>query len=1067
MNAPLLQWSKAKCTPMLLPTMALGFALISSLPRPVLSQIVPDASLGDNPSSMVSESDTEARIEGGLTSGTNLFHSFQNFNIETGARVYFEPSGSIDTVLTRVTGNQPSNIFGTLGVRGNANLFFLNPNGIVFGPEAQLDIGGSFLATSAESIQFGTQGIFSATEPQVPARLTVSPSSLFFSNTPGQIVNRSVVPIGVNASSDASMGLSVPKGENLFLAGGDVLIEGGRLIAPGGHVHLIGAAGSSQIGIDNRGDSLSLQVPEAALQSNIRLQDEALVEVTSEGDGQITLEGENVDVLDGSRLFAGITPGLGNAGSQGGDITLRADNQLTVEGPGFTIQNNVGTGSTGSTGGLIIEANDFIAQKVAFMRIATFGNGNVGPVSLQIEESATLTNSSSIFNDVASPDDVQAGGIIISANSLNLLEGAELISSVRSNAVGEAGGVRLDIEDALVMDGVDSDGFSSGIFATSRPDSVGFSGNVLVSTDTLEVTQGARIQTGTRGRGNSGNVTVEVDDLFFLDGSDSSGSVTGIFTDLDTDGVGRGGDILVTAGTLSVNNGANFTANTFSQGDAGNITVNVQADARFEGANTDGIETGSTPGALVSARSGLFSAVGETLSDDSTVPAFGNAGVITLNAENLSLTDGAAFATSVLSDSVGNSAPVRITVDGNVIVSGRDETVGVSGIFTEVQPNAMGTAREIEISAASVALRQGGALSASIASDGVAGEILVNTRRLELEEGGRILVTTSGDGDAGNILIEGGDLLTITGEDSGLFANTTERSTGNSGSISLSPESVILRDSAQIAVNSQGTGEGGNVRLEADNLLLANDALISAETTSNRGGDITLLVRDVVLLREDSNFSASAGTAEAGGDGGNVTIEADFLVAPLNQDNNITANAFSGRGGNVRVAATGIYGIDFQAADLPSRNDITATSTFGVAGVVTLDTPEIDPTSGTVELPSDTEIPQISQRCNASEGISRFVSSGRGGIPLGPEDAIAPQDLWEELPGSESITEPITSLDSLNTLPLSPNSSPILEAQDWQADADGNVQLIARRSSSTRRLADISQPVSCSLSGAL
>lgn len=1070
MIAPLLQWSTAPRVAVRLCGVAIATVLASTIAQPALAQIVPDASLGDAPSSVVRESVTRARIEGGLISETNLFHSFQDFNIEAGDRVYFAPASSIETILTRVTGNWPSNILGTLGVSGDANLFFLNPNGVIFGAEAQLDIGGSFLATSAESMQFGTQGTFSATNPQIPDLLTVSPSALFFSNSPPrQIINRSVASSGMTASgnptSDLPTGLSVPNGENLLLAGGEVLIDGGGLTAPGGHIHLVGIAGPGQIVIDNGIAPPSFTVPEAALQSDVTLQNEALLAVTSDDGGRITLEGENVGVLGGSRLFAGITPNSGSANSQGGDITLRANNQLTIEGPGFTIQNNVGDGATGNAGGLFIEARDFIAQNVVFMRLATFGNGNVGPVSLQIEETATFTNSSSIFNDVASPNGAQAGGISIAANSLNLLEGAEFISSVRPDARGQAGGVRLEIQEAIVIDGVDADGFSSGIFATSRPDSVGFSGNVFVYGNSLEMTRGARIQTGTRGRGNSGNVTVEIDDLFFLDGSDSSESVTGIFTDLDNDGVGRGGDIRVDAGTLSVNNGANFTANTFSQGDAGDITVNVQDVASFEGVNNDGLETGSSADGLVSARSGLFSAVGESRGD-STVPAFGNAGIITLNATNLSLTDGAAFGTSVISDSVGNAAPIRISVDDNVIVSGLDETVGASGIFTEVQPGAVGNAREIEISAGSVVLSQGAELSASIASDGVAGEISIDTRRLDLDEGSQVLVTTSGAGDAGNILIEGSDRLTITGKNSGLFANTTENATGNSGSVFLSPNRVILQDGAQIAVNSQGTGEGGNIQLEADNLVL-NNALISAETASNQGGDITLLVNDAILLRNASNLSASAGTAEAGGDGGNLTIESDFLVAPLDEDNNITANAFSGRGGNVQVTATGIYGIDFQTTDLPGRNDITASSTFGAAGVVTLDAPEIDPTSGSVELPSDTGVLQISQRCNAGEGISRFVSSGRGGIPLGPEDMIAPQDLWEELYVSDSTAAPTTATHPLRALPALSSTSQILEAQDWQQDSHGNVQLIANPPATAQRLGTLSLPATCSLQDTL
>lgn len=93
-------------------------------------------------------------IEGGARRDSNLFHSFSEFNINNGQRVFFANPAGVDRILSRVTGNTQSNILGTLGVLGNADLFLLNPNGIVFGPNARLDVWGSFLATTAD-LQFG------------------------------------------------------------------------------------------------------------------------------------------------------------------------------------------------------------------------------------------------------------------------------------------------------------------------------------------------------------------------------------------------------------------------------------------------------------------------------------------------------------------------------------------------------------------------------------------------------------------------------------------------------------------------------------------------------------------------------------------------------------------------------------------------------------------------------------------------------------------------------------------------------------------------------------------------
>jgi filamentous hemagglutinin family protein len=123
----------------------------------VYAQIIPDRSLGSESSVVITDVikgiDSD-RIDGGAIRGSNLFQSFQEFNVREGRGAYFSNPSGIANIFSRVTGGNISQILGTLGVLGNANLYFLNPNGVVFGPNAQLDIKGSFLATTADSFQF-------------------------------------------------------------------------------------------------------------------------------------------------------------------------------------------------------------------------------------------------------------------------------------------------------------------------------------------------------------------------------------------------------------------------------------------------------------------------------------------------------------------------------------------------------------------------------------------------------------------------------------------------------------------------------------------------------------------------------------------------------------------------------------------------------------------------------------------------------------------------------------------------------------------------------------------------
>ncbi|HEY9666971.1 MAG TPA: filamentous hemagglutinin N-terminal domain-containing protein, partial [Coleofasciculaceae cyanobacterium] len=197
---------------------ALGtFGAVAVSGSSVLAQITPDATLGQENSIVTPNVDVRGlpadRIEGGAARGTNLFHSFSQFNVGNGQRVYFTNPTGIENILTRVTGNTLSNIFGTLGVDGGASLFLLNPNGIIFGPDARLDIAGSFVASTANGVVFDNGFAFSATNPEAPPLLTI--------NVPLGLQNGSSRPGATIANSG---NLSV--GKNLGLAADNLNLQG-------------------------------------------------------------------------------------------------------------------------------------------------------------------------------------------------------------------------------------------------------------------------------------------------------------------------------------------------------------------------------------------------------------------------------------------------------------------------------------------------------------------------------------------------------------------------------------------------------------------------------------------------------------------------------------------------------------------------------------------------------------------------------------------------------------------------------------------------------------------------
>jgi large exoprotein involved in heme utilization and adhesion len=298
-----------------------------------------------------------------------------------------------------------------------------------------------------------------------------------------------------------------------------------------------------------------------------------------------------------------------------------------------------------------------------------------------------------------------------------------------------------------------------------------------------------------------------------------------------------------------------------------------------------------------------------------------------------------------------------------------------------------------------------------------------------------------------------------------LVAGTASRP--NAGNITINSK-VLTIDAGKIAVNSLETGEAGNIKIFSDNLTLKNQAQISAETFNSQGGNIEINLKDILLLRQNSQISTNAGTARAGGDGGNITINAPngFIVAVPDENSDITANASSGSGGRITINATGIYGIaplsrqelerlspeDLDPGQLPT-NDITAISQTNpsLSGTIELITPDVDPNRGLVQLPTNLldASGQIYQGCTPRNGqTSSFVATGRGGLPLSPSEPLRSRAVitqWvtlDEQTGNHTDREAKPLASSKHS--ASSEKQPIVEAQGWVVDNEGNIHLVAQ-----------------------
>ena len=410
----------------------------------------------------VSGNGNNFNITGGLNRGQTLFHSFKDFSIPTGGAANFNnPAGTRD-IISRVTGNLFSDINGTLNSNG-ANFLLINPNGVVFGPNAKLNVGKAFAASTASGVDLidgqGRQLTF-GTNPNGDAPLLKINPNVFFNvsrlNMGASVPNNpGIVNYGKLQTNNDS--------QYIGLIGGNVTLDGkyggGKIFAPGGRIDLGGLNSAGTVSTDAQGLVFG---GNGLVRGDVLLTNDALVTARANGilgtvnpffsnlaftGSNININANNLNVINSGAKsntgFAAIDNGLEqNSGVKtqpAGNININTTGQVNLD--NANIKNTLRPGAEGKIGDININANSLSLINKSIISSRTSGKGNAGDINIINANSLSLINDSDISTGNLFGEG-DAGDININANSLSLINSSD-ISTSNTFGKGDAGNINI------------------------------------------------------------------------------------------------------------------------------------------------------------------------------------------------------------------------------------------------------------------------------------------------------------------------------------------------------------------------------------------------------------------------------------------------------------------------------------------------------------------------------------------------------------------------------------------------------------------------------------------------
>ncbi|MEQ8383579.1 MAG: filamentous hemagglutinin N-terminal domain-containing protein [Coleofasciculus sp. A1-SPW-01] len=839
--------------------------------------------------------------------------------------------------------------------------------------------------------------------------------------------------ISLDASGNISVSVDITSRSLEGMAGQITLTSGG----------LVGVTGNGGITTISRGSSVAQGITITA--QSLRVKDAPIFSAASNDTqgGIVQVNAADDVVIRNSNIGTFAESGSANAG----DVILNTRRLTIIQDPETTVEFPVGVGSntalenSGNAGNVTINATESVEiignQPGAFnpnpvelaqitlqgdtgISTSALGSGNSGNLTINTGR-LSIRDSGGITTFV---NQGEGGDLTVNATDV-FLQGE---GGIGTGTLGEdAGDLTLNAENVTLTDGA--------LISTSTGRD-GNAGNLTLDVRNLSLRNGAGVLGNTGADGNGGQLTIKNSELIEVMGRSADGSFpSSIATDLfSPNESGNAGDIDITSQELIVQQGGEITSATRGFGDGGNVRLNLES-LRLDNGRINASTSRSGKGGNIQIRASdsieVIGAGFEALQEKFVRPAFAN--TLTLDS----------FSQGIVTVTDGEGRA------GNIFIETPNFIARDGGLIATTTLN-QGRGGNIQIDATNRIELDNSLLGSGTFDQAASGNVTLTSPRLVARGGAQVLTTTFNSGQAGDLNVNVSESIELSDPNNqgtllgtGLFASSTQAASGDGGDINInSPTSELnIRDRAAVSVSATGTGNAGDINIDVRSLLL-DQGLISATSLSGEGGNINLKVAETFILRNNSQLSTRAGTeTSGGGNGGDMTIDANFIVAVLSENSDIIANAFEGNGGNITINTQTILGLQLSEILTPN-SDIIASSELGVDGRIVINTPNIDPSRGLIELPSTFSDPsgQIISGCPADTG-DRFVVTGRGGIPHSPGQYLSGRAIWEDTRGLSSQSFP--SSTPTNSQLSQTNTPPLIEAQGWVVDQDGTVILTA------------------------